>query len=397
MQISIRSYLTAGTAAVVGATAVAMTPVAAGHLNLPAVQLPSVAEVALAGFDSPITELLDTLGIASNYLFNGFGDPADPAEWATGNVGALIAGGLTTINPLVPWTPVYSNVGLLPQIITDALPIISQLGYNGSEYLQATASSLYLAGRVLSEGIWNLPENVIDAVQASDLDALIGAFIDPFLQAGSILLNAGGYVLTGVVQRASAVFETIVDLVPTLFEVTLGQIQVAVDSVGTVFNNFIDAFGTANPIENAWNAVVDGLLGPLGVPGTLVNLTIGMGVQTGPTPDTFVPSIRTSVQTGVKAIANALATPVVTPNAAVRTAAPAAAAVAAVEAVEAPAVEVSAADVKAEATAPVEAVEAAPAAEAAPAGDTGGATAGDSAPAEKPVAKQRVSRKAANN
>ena len=53
MQISLRSQLIAGTAAVVGASAIAMTPVTAAHISLPSVQVPSAAQVVLAGFDSP--------------------------------------------------------------------------------------------------------------------------------------------------------------------------------------------------------------------------------------------------------------------------------------------------------------------------------------------------------
>ena len=114
-----------------------------------------------------------------------------------------------------------------------------------------------------------------------------------------------------------------VALVPVLLESTLKQIQVVGDSVGAVFNNFINAFSGPEPDRGAWNAVVEGLLGPSGIPGTLVNLTVGAGV--GATLADFVPSIRTEVQAGVKAIAGALATPVASSAAAVE--APAAAAV----------------------------------------------------------------------
>ena len=58
MQISLRSHLIAGTAAVVGASAIAMTPVMGAQLSLPAINVPTVAKVTLAGLDSPISELL---------------------------------------------------------------------------------------------------------------------------------------------------------------------------------------------------------------------------------------------------------------------------------------------------------------------------------------------------
>ena len=48
MQISLRSHLIAGTAAVVGASAIAMTPVMGAQLSLPAINVPTVAKVTLA-------------------------------------------------------------------------------------------------------------------------------------------------------------------------------------------------------------------------------------------------------------------------------------------------------------------------------------------------------------
>jgi hypothetical protein len=72
-------------------------------------------------------------------------------------------------------------------------------------------------------------------------------------------------------------------------------------------------------IEGAWNAVVAGLLGPSGLPGMALNITIGAGVQTGPiasSPPTreelsanYIPGVRTAWQATVKIIANGLATP----------------------------------------------------------------------------------------
>ena len=79
MHISIRSQLIAGTAAAVGAAAIAMTPVTAAHLNLPSVQVPSTAAVSLAGFDSPITELINTFNLIPNLLFSNAGTGVFPS------------------------------------------------------------------------------------------------------------------------------------------------------------------------------------------------------------------------------------------------------------------------------------------------------------------------------
>ena len=393
MQISLRSQLIAGTAAVVGASAMAMTPVTAPALNLPAVQVPSLSQVGLRAFVSPLSELLNTTVLTTNYLFNIDAVPTTPSSWAFSGIeaGTGIWGALGW--PAALGTSVlggYSSVGVIPQIIDDALPIISQLGYNGSDYLQAITTELYAAGYYLSQGIWDAAGELLSLDIASAIETFVGSFI----AAGSALITGAGYVLTGVVNRATAVLEAVVELVPVLLGSTLRQIQVVGDSVGNVFNNFFNAFSGPNPIEGAWNAVVEGLLGPSGIPGTLVNLTLGAGVQTGPIEanteaalvtaieENFVPSIRTEIQAGVKAIAGALATPVATSAAAVE--APAAAAVeaapAAEEAVEAPAAEAAApeaaaSDDKAEAAAAAGASEAAeaPAAPATRAATRGGA------------------------
>jgi hypothetical protein len=374
MQISLRSQLIAGTAAVVGASAIAMTPVTSAHLSLPSIQTPSAVQAALVAFSSPLAQLSETVIMSSAYLFNTDLDPAEAASWFYANFGdefGVIPANFPGIVPAVLGQPsianpfgtgVYSSVGLIPQIIDDALPIISQLGYNGSDYLNVTGTSVGLAGVQLGNAI----VDSIAALVSLDIPGSIEALLTGISEVGSTLLAAGGYVLTGVVDRLTAVVEATIGLVPTLLGATLRQIQVVGDSVGTVFNNFFNAFSGPDPIEGAWNALVDGLLGPSGIPGTLVNLTIGAGVQTGPIAFSvdpavieeeiaanFVPSTRTLIQGGVKVIADALATPVVTSAAAV----PAAAAVAAVEApaeVEAPAVvEAGSVEAPAEVAAPV--------------------------------------------
>ena len=77
MQISLRSQLIAGTAAVVGASAIAMTPVTSAHLSLPAIQAPAAVQTALVAFSSPLAQLSETVIQSSAYLFNSDLDPAD--------------------------------------------------------------------------------------------------------------------------------------------------------------------------------------------------------------------------------------------------------------------------------------------------------------------------------
>jgi len=61
--------------------------------------------------------------------------------------------------------------------------------------------------------------------------------------------------------------------------------------------------------------LVDGVAGPAGLPGLILNETTGAGVQTGPVSSpsdiaaNFVPSIRSFLQTSVTTIATAIAGP----------------------------------------------------------------------------------------
>ena len=81
MQISLRSHLIAGTAAVVGASAIALTPVMGAQLSLPAINVPTVAKVTLAGFDSPISELLGSVILGGQLLFSTETDVITRANW----------------------------------------------------------------------------------------------------------------------------------------------------------------------------------------------------------------------------------------------------------------------------------------------------------------------------
>ncbi|WP_059017066.1 hypothetical protein [Mycobacterium sp. M26] len=280
MQISLRSHLIAGTAAMVGASAIAMTPVVATpDLHQPAIPVPSIsAEVTLAGFDSPVTELLSSLKLFNLALF------------ATAGPVTLTA----------PWSDL-ATVGLLPQIITDALPVIRQLGLNGSDNLYQGVGGLLDSASLLSEGVWNAAGDVLSL----DVPGAINTLVTAVQAAGTEALAAGNYVLTGVITRATAVVNTLVSLAPDIAAAVVGQVQVVVGSVVKVVTDTVAALGTANPVENAWNAVVGGLLGPLGVPGTIAAMTVGLGASV----PAYVPSVRVVVSSLNTQIAEALATP----------------------------------------------------------------------------------------
>jgi hypothetical protein len=207
--------------------------------------------------------------------------------------------------------------------------------------------------------------------------------------AGQALLFAGGYVLNNVIAKATAVVGTLVSSLGTFLGASVLQAGVVANVATTVLTNTVTALSLGD-LESAWNYAVDGLLGPgaggLGnsIPGTLLNLSIGAGVQylPIPTPDeagiaaAYAPSTRTLVQGLVKEITADLQ-------------------------VQAPAASVPVArSARSAASVRAAAVEAAPAAEAAvgdsaAAADDSTAAAATEAPAEKPVS-HRVARKAAS-
>ncbi len=374
MQISLRSHLIAGTAAVVGASAIAMTPVMGAQLSLPAINVPTVAKVTLAGLDSPISELLGSVILGGQLLFNTSQDVTNADLWGPtafpfaptapapdAGSAPVFPGGAWCVAPgacealLSDQLGGYSSIGLLPQIIDDALPITRQLGINGSDYLNVAVAGLSAAGIALSEGVWNAAGDLLTL----DIPGALATLAASISAAGTLALGSGAYVLSGVVTRAQAVVEAVIGSLPLIIGATVAQLSLVVNTtIGVVTDTF-----AATTFEDGWNAAIDGIFGATGIPGTILNVTIGAGQQTAPIttfPPTeadiaaaYVPSVRTVVQSAVKGVANALATPVPGAVAAAPAASAASARAAAVEA--APAAEAPAADSS----------EAAPAAEAA--------------------------------
>ena len=297
MEISLRSRMTAGTFAVVGATAIAVTPMAQPALISSAQREASSAMVALTALNSPITALVDTVQLATSYLFSN-ASPQVAANWPYSNFGATfgpVPGNIPGFIPafVLPTAAAggYTAVGVVPQIINDGLPIISQLGVNARDYITTTLNAFVQAG----------------------LDILSLQIAD----AATVLLQAGTYVLQGVVTRAGAVLNSVVGELPQLATLAVAHAAVLLGTTRSIITSFTTALGNGD-VEGAYNAIVDGFLAPSGLPGTLLNLTIGAGLQVAPIPfppnpaviaTSFVPSWRTAIQAGVKLIASDLATP----------------------------------------------------------------------------------------
>ncbi|WP_142389967.1 hypothetical protein [Mycobacterium sp. shizuoka-1] len=272
------------------------------NLALPTLQLPSAAEVALAGFDSPLSELLGTVSAFNQWMLS-----ADNTDAGYIDLGGLATGTGVGIAQTIFG---FSSVGLLPQVINDHMPILTQVGLNGAESLESSLNAATTIGLIASEAVWNLPGAWVTATQQAlsgnipgAIATLQAAIVGPFVAAGQTALAAGNFLLDNAVARTTALLSAVPTLVNLVVESTVGQAQVLAGSFSAVAQNVITGLTNLNA-EETWNAVVDGFLGKNGIPGTVLNLTVGAGVQTGMA--TVVPSIRGEIQLAVKGIATAL-------------------------------------------------------------------------------------------
>lgn len=352
MQISLRSQMVAGTAAFVGAGALALTPVA------PAVGIPALsqakAEVTLAAFANPINALIGTVGVAGSYLLNG-GMAFNPPTAGAGAINWPSAGISDVMNAYLQFEGLggYTAVGILPQIVDDSFPIATALVTNGLDYIWNTVKAVGTAATAVGDIAWTIPTTAVSVAldlialnlpQAiADISAAATSILGDITTAGTALLGAGTYVLTGVVTRATEVLAQLIAEVPLTVVETVRQISQVATSVIDTGQAIISGLTSLDP-EAVWNAAVLGLLSPAGIPGTILNVTLGAGVQVGPVTtqesvaENFVFSTRTVIQGAVKAIAGAINTPNPAP----------------------PAAAVSPAAARAAASAPASAVEAAP-------------------------------------
>ena len=376
MQLSLRSQLTAGLAAF-GATTLALTPIAQPDV-LPSVERVSAA-VQLSAFANPVTALLDTLSFTSEDLFYpaqlpGFDDLFWPASFYNAAGDFLYAPGYFG---LVPDAVNQFSFGGLSALINNLSGYIDAGIYGTTQALGGVASSVF-----------NTPFAVVAAAQlalAGDIDAALAELqtqiLAPLEQGIAAGLQGIGYIVDNVINNAQTIIS---DTVPRL---VAGLIEQVTGAATYLFNNVVQTATTivtslaGLDIEGAWNAAVNGLLGPDGLLGSVEQLTVGIGiVQVVENVETVVvPSVRSTLTSSSQRLGDfslfgdggILNDPFI-PTAAATL--PAAAAPAEVPAVEAPAAEVTAAEVtaavEAEAAPAAEAVDAAPAAEAVDAAET---------------------------
>jgi len=391
MQLSLRSQMIAGTAAVVGASAIAMTPVLAPQVSLSAmprvsaaVELSSV--VIGANAVNFIADIFDQAALSDTLIWPDYYSNPDA------------------------YTVLYAplNIGIIPDLVNQfSTGSLSALVNNLSGYAFAGLTSPVALASGVATAVVNTPGALIAAAgylaagnSAAALAALQTQILAP-LQTGVQGALAGvGYIVDNVIRNIQNVVTfTLPTLVAGLASAVVGGLsyvtQYAVATVVQVVNDL----STLN-FQAAAQTAVAGFLGPDGTLGQIEKLTTGIGIVaptgTPAEPTVVVPSVRSVITSvaqrtgdyadlGLGGIANNPFTPSLPTSAAsARSASAARSAAAAVTA--APAAEATAGD-NAETVASTSAPEAVQAAT-----DTA-AVSTDSASVEKPV-KHRASRKA---
>ena len=292
MQISLRSQMIAGVAAV-AATAVAITPIA--QPDLTAVQrLSSTFE--LTAFANPVTALAGTLDLTAATLVDQTPllDPADlfwPDSFYTADFGTLYA-------------PSY--FGWIPDLANQfSFGAISALINNVSGYTYAGLyAPLALVGGIATAA-FNAPFALVAAAQlalAGDIPGAIAELqtqiIAPIQDSIGGVLTSVGYILDNVIANVqTVVFEAVPALVNGLTSALVGGVAFLVTDLITTATEIVTSISTGD-IEGAWNAAVDGLLGPDGTLGNAVVLTTGIGIvqeveyDEGPVLTVTNPSLR---------------------------------------------------------------------------------------------------------
>ena len=322
MEISLRSRMAAG-AAVAGAAAIAVTPIVQPEIA----QLRQVTADVQLTLVNPISELIASLNLGTNYLF------------AT-DTGAFpyLQGQVLEVLPQDPRVPVPTRyvigqgatapVGWIPQLFggwtyttkiyldragtqpapppedtvttttVGGFPLASAVATNLSGYLDAAVLGLTgLVGGVGAAAI-AIPLAAVQIIadliagETPDFGAILSTITTPITEGLEAALGAGTYILTNLITRITAGL-------PLPPAVGVALVQQAISSAiylgNSLTTTLANAIGDLPDVELAFDTVVQGLLGPTGVAGDLVELTVGRGVETGDPDNPFIGSVRSLV------------------------------------------------------------------------------------------------------
>lgn len=333
MTASVRLPLIAGTVVALTAGAVA---VPAGHPDRLAQALASsTAQVSLTAWHNPIDQLLGTLEVLQNYGLGSYYNGGDAPTPGAGEANWPYAGMDQTGGDLLNYA-LYNQIGLgynnfvgnIPNTVANANPILQRLQINLAGYANAGISGLIGAGAAISAGVWDYPAALLDAAQLAlqgqvtqAVGVLVDAVVTPASAALQSLLTAGATIGGDIIARLGAVLAAVPEIVTKFVGWAIGGTALLAEKSAGIFTTWAGKLSNMD-FEGAWNTAVDGLLGPSGLPGTAMNLSIGAGVQTGPITSAgdiatnFVPSLRTSVNSAVWSVQDAMTTSAPLPGAA---------------------------------------------------------------------------------
>ena len=273
MQLSLRSQLIAGVAAL-SATAVTVAPIAQPDLLASPQQV--AAAIQLSAFANPVTELLGTLALTSEFIFwqDSLPSPSD-LFWPDSFYNS-------------DFTFVYApiNYGLLPDALNQfSSGALSAVLTNLSGYIDTTVYGATGVAIGVSDAVFNTPFALITAAQlalAGQVDAAIAELqaqiLAPLQDGIATGIQAGTYLLNNVTANATTLLtDTLPRLVSGLVDATVEGTTLLVQTAIGVATDVVSNLASAN-IEGAWNAAVNGLLDPgTGLLGAVVALTVGVG------------------------------------------------------------------------------------------------------------------------
>ena len=274
MQLSLRSQLTAGVAAL-SATAVAVAPIAQPDLLASPQQVS--AAVQLSAFANPVTELLGTLALISENIFyqDTLPSPSDlfwPDSFYNSDFTFVYAPNFT---------------GLLPDAVNQfSSGALSAVLNNLSGYIDTTVYGVTGVAIGVSDAVFNTPFALITAAQlalAGQIDAAIAELqaqiLVPLQDGIATGIQAGTYILNNVVANATTLLtDTLPRLVSGLAEATVAGTTYLFETAIAVATDVVSNLASLN-IEGAWNAAVNGLLDPgSGLLGSVGALTVGVGL-----------------------------------------------------------------------------------------------------------------------
>ncbi len=274
MQLSLRSQLTAGVAAL-SATAVAVAPIAQPDLLASPQQVS--AAVQLSAFANPVTELLGTLALISENIFyqDTLPSPSD-LFWPD----SFYNSDFTFV-----YAPIYD--GLIPDAVNQfSSGALSAVLNNLSGYIDTTVYGVTGVAIGVSDAIFNTPFALVTAAQlalAGQVDAAIAELqtqiLVPLQDGIATGIQAGTYILNNVVANATTLLtDTLPRLISGLAEATVAGTTYLVETAIAVATDVVSNLASLN-VEGAWNAAVNGLLDPgYGLLGSVGALTVGVGI-----------------------------------------------------------------------------------------------------------------------